>query len=114
MPTSIFERIIKREIPSEIVFENSDVVAFRDVNPQAPVHVLVVPKRRIDTLDDLVEEDLEIAGKLVLAATRVARELGLSENGYRLVINCREAGGQSVDHIHVHLLGGRQMKWPPG
>lgn len=114
MTETIFDRIIRREIPADIVHEDDDVLAFRDANPQAPTHVLFIPKRRVPTLDDLREEDGELIGKLVLAATRYARASGLAEDGYRLVVNCNEAGGQSVYHLHVHLLGGRQMAWPPG
>ena len=99
--------------PATIVFENEDVLAFRDIHPQAPVHILIVPRRPIPTVDDLEDGDAELAGKLLLAARDLARAEGLTR-GYRLVINCRHHGCQTVDHLHVHLLGGRQMKWPPG
>ncbi|MDX1626389.1 MAG: histidine triad nucleotide-binding protein [Wenzhouxiangellaceae bacterium] len=114
MSDDLFEKIVRREIPADIVFENDDLLAFRDVNPQAPVHVLVIPKRRIPTLNDLGEEDAELVGRMVLAAREIAEQEGIAEDGYRLNFNCNEQGGQSVYHIHLHLLGGRTMKWPPG
>lgn len=114
MSDDLFVRIIKREIPADIVFEDERVVAFRDIDPQAPVHVLVVPKRRIATVNDLSEDDAGLVGHMVLTARRIAADEGLDEDGYRLVMNCNEHGGQSVFHIHLHLLGGRPMKWPPG
>lgn len=114
MSDDLFEKIIRREIPADIVFENDDVLAFRDIDPQAPVHVLVIPKRRIATINDLAPGDAELIGRLVLVARKIAAEEGLSENGYRLVLNCNRDGGQSVYHIHLHLLGGRRMTWPPG
>jgi len=114
MSDDLFERIIRREIPADIVFENDEILAFRDINPQAPVHVLIIPKRRIATLNDLSEADADLVGRLVLVARGIAADEGLSADGYRLVFNCNHHGGQSVFHIHLHLLGGRQMGWPPG
>jgi histidine triad (HIT) family protein len=114
MSKDLFLKIISREIPAEIVFETDDVLAFRDINPQAPTHILIIPKIHIETTDDLTEVHESIAGKMVIAAVQIARMQGLSENGYRLVFNCKEHGGQMVFHIHLHLLGGRQMHWPPG
>ncbi len=114
MSDDLFERIIRREIPASIVFESDDILAFRDVNPQAPTHILIIPKRRIPTLNDLQEEDAVLVGQLVLTARQIAADEGLSEDGYRLVFNCNDHGGQSVYHIHLHLLGGRAMNWPPG
>jgi histidine triad (HIT) family protein len=114
MSGDLFLRIIKREIPADIVYETEDILAFRDINPQAPVHILVIPKIRIETTDDLSEDQEAIAGKLLLAAVHIARKEGIAQNGYRLVMNCREHGGQTVFHIHLHLLGGRQLHWPPG
>ncbi len=114
MSDELFLKIINREIPAEIVYETDELLAFRDINPQAPVHILIIPKQRIPTIDDLQPEHAELVGKLILAAAEIAREEGLSEDGYRLVMNCRAAGGQMVFHIHLHLLGGRQMTWPPG
>ncbi len=114
MLKDLFLKIINREIPADIVYETSEILAFRDINPQAPVHILVIPKKRIETTDDLTVSDEKIAGKLLIAATTIARSEGLSESGYRLVMNCKSDGGQTVSHIHMHLLGGRQMHWPPG
>ena len=114
MSDDLFLKIIEREIPADIVYEDEDVLAFRDINPQAPVHVLVIPKRRIPTLNDLEAADTGLIGKLVLIARQIAVDEGLGDDGYRLVFNCNEHGGQSVYHIHLHLLGGRRMQWPPG
>ncbi|MEX1097823.1 MAG: histidine triad nucleotide-binding protein [Planctomycetales bacterium] len=110
---TIFEKIIDREIPADIIHEDDRCVAFRDVNPQAPTHVLIVPKRKIVALADLEPADAELAGHLLVVAAQLAAMLGLA-NGYRAVINCGPDGGQSVDHLHVHLLGGRKLTWPPG
>jgi histidine triad (HIT) family protein len=109
-----FARIIRREIPADIVYEDEEVLAFRDISPQAPVHVLFIPKKPIATLNDLTEEDAALVGRLVLAATRYAKAEGIAEDGYRLVVNCNRHGGQSVYHLHLHLLGGRPLHWPPG
>lgn len=114
MSDDLFLKIIEREIPADIVFENDEMLAFRDINPQAPVHILIIPKRRIATLNDLETDDTELIGRLVLTARQLAADEGLAEDGYRLVFNCNENGGQSVYHIHLHLLGGRRMEWPPG
>jgi len=114
MADTLFGKIIRREIPADIVYEDDDVLAFRDINPQAPVHVLFIPKRAIATLNDATDRDAELIGKLVLAASAWAKKQGLADNGYRLVMNCNAHGGQTVFHIHVHLLAGRQMTWPPG
>ena len=114
MGDTIFSRIIRREIPADIVHEDDEVLGFRDVSPQAPTHVLFIPKREIPTLNDLRPDDATLVGKLVMAATAYAKAQGLAENGYRCVINCNKDGGQTVYHIHLHLLAGRQMHWPPG
>jgi histidine triad (HIT) family protein len=114
MSDTLFAKIIRREIPADIVYEDDDVLGFRDVNPQAPAHVLFIPKRPIATLNDLTEADAALAGKLVLAAVGYAKEQGFADDGYRCVINCNRDGGQSVYHLHLHLLGGRPMSWPPG
>jgi histidine triad (HIT) family protein len=114
MGDTIFEKIIRHEIPADIVYETDDVLAFRDLNPQAPVHVLFVPKRAIATLNDATAADAELIGKLVLAAADYAKREGFDKEGYRTVINCNEHGGQTVFHLHVHLLAGRRMTWPPG
>jgi len=114
MGDTIFGKIIRREIPADIVYQDDDVLAFRDLNPQAPVHVLFVPKKAIATLDSATAADTELLGKVLLATAAYARAEGLADQGYRTVINCNEHGGQTVFHLHVHLLAGRQMHWPPG
>ena len=114
MADELFLDIVNRRIPADIVYEDDRVLAFRDINPQAPVHILVIPKIRIETMDDLNSTHKELVGHMFLAAAEVARAEGISEDGYRVVMNCKKAGGQMVYHIHLHLLGGRQMSWPPG
>lgn len=114
MSDDLFMKIIEREISADIVHEDEELLAFRDIDPQAPVHILVVPKRRIATINDVKADDAALVGRMVLAAKKIAADEGLADDGYRLVFNCNEQGGQSVFHIHLHLLGGRQMKWPPG
>ena len=106
---SIFTKIINREIPSDIVFENDKVIAFKDINPQAPVHILVVPKKEIATVNDIKEEDKELIGEVYLAIGKIAADLGIAEEGYRVIANCNEYGGQEVFHIHFHLLGGEKL-----
>ncbi len=106
---SIFTKIINREIPSDIVFENDKVIAFKDINPQAPVHILVVPKKEIATINDIKEEDKELIGEVYLAIGKIAAHLGIAEEGYRVIANCNEYGGQEVFHIHFHLLGGEKL-----
>jgi histidine triad (HIT) family protein len=110
---TIFEKIITREIPAEIVLENENLVAFRDVNPQAPVHILIVPKRVLPRLADATPADRELLGELLLAAADIAKKMQL-KSGFRVVINSGPDAGESVPHLHVHLLGQRQMSWPPG
>jgi histidine triad (HIT) family protein len=110
---NIFLKIINRQIPSDIVYEDDQCLAFRDVNPQAPVHVLIIPKKVVPTHADLKEEDKAMMGHLHVVAARLAKKLGIQE-GYRLVLNCKEPAGQTVPHLHLHLLGGRPMRWPPG
>jgi len=114
MSDCLFCKICNGEIPADIVFENDDVLAFNDVNPQAPVHTLIIPKRHISTVNDLTQSDESIMGKLYTAAKIIAAEKDVSEEGYRLVVNCNEKAGQTVFHIHMHLLAGRAMTWPPG
>lgn len=114
MSDNLFLKIIDREIPAEIVYEDDDVLAFNDVNPQAPLHVLIIPKKHIRTLNDMGDEDEVLVGKLLNVARKIASEKGVAEDGYRVVMNCNEGAGQSVFHIHLHLLGGRQLVWPPG
>lgn len=110
---TLFQKIIDKELPAEIIHEDDRCIAFRDINPQAPTHVLIVPRKAIPSLDDLAEDDRELMGHLFLVAKQLAERLGLT-GGYRTVINCGPEAGQSVDHVHVHLLGGRPMNWPPG
>lgn len=114
MSDDLFLKIINREIPADIIYETDDVLAFRDINPQAPLHALIIPKQHIATMNDLEPEHSELIGKLFLAAREIAESEGVAENGYRVVMNCNQDGGQAVYHIHLHILGGRQMGWPPG
>jgi histidine triad (HIT) family protein len=111
---TIFAKIIAREIPADIVYETDTVLAFRDIQPQAPVHVLVIPKKPVVSLDHAQAEDAALMGELMLACGEVARREGLDVGGYRVVTNIGKKGGQSVYHLHFHVLGGRQMAWPPG
>jgi len=104
--------MIAGEIKPDVVYEDDSVLAFRDINPQAPVHILIIPKIHVETLNDL--DDSVLAGKLLQTAIKLAKQEGLAEEGYRTVLNCNEKGGQEVFHLHMHLLGGRQMQWPPG
>ncbi|MEX0935608.1 MAG: histidine triad nucleotide-binding protein [Gemmatimonadota bacterium] len=110
----IFCRIARDEVPSQIVQRDDEVVAFEDLDPQAPRHVLVIPRRHISSVDDLDPGDAELAGRVLLASAEIARREGFAANGYRLVTNVGKDGGQSVDHWHVHLLAGRALSWPPG
>jgi histidine triad (HIT) family protein len=113
MADNIFLKIINRQIKANIIHEDDLCLAFHDVSPQAPVHVLIIPKKVIETHDQLTADDQAVIGHLHLVAVKLARQLGLA-NGYRLVINCSQDGGQSVPHLHMHLLGGRALGWPPG
>ena len=110
----LFCKIADGSIPSEVVHRDNDLVAFRDIRPQAPVHILIIPTRHIETVLDLREEDNRLLGKMVMLANRLAKDEGIAEDGFRLVLNCKRHGGQEVYHIHLHLLGGRAMGWPPG
>ena len=110
----LFCKIVTGEIPAAIVLDDVDIMAFRDVNPVAPTHLLVIPKQHIATINDTNPKDEKLLGKMVLAAQRLARQEGFSDAGYRLVVNVNANGGQTVSHIHLHVLGGRQMTWPPG
>lgn len=114
MSEDLFLKIIAREIPAEIVYENDDVLAFKDLNPQAPLHVLIIPKERTRTINEMQEKDAALFGKLFIAAKEIAAEAGVAEDGYRVVMNCNAAAGQTVFHVHLHLLAGRQFSWPPG
>jgi histidine triad (HIT) family protein len=112
MSDCLFCKMVDGIIKPDVVFEDENVLAFRDINPQAPVHILIIPKRHIATLNEL--DDTLLAGQIIQAASKIAAQEGLSENGYRTVFNCNKHGGQEVYHLHLHLLGGRQMRWPPG
>lgn len=113
MPTCIFCQIASGEVPSEIVFKNEEIVAFNDINPEAPVHLLIVPIKHIDSLNTAEAEDAALIGRMLLIAARLAKDNKL-EKGYRLVLNVGREAGQSIDHLHLHLLGGRYLNWPPG
>lgn len=114
MSDTIFGKIARGEMEADVVYENDNVVAFRDINPQAPTHVLIIPRKPIPTLNDISPGDREMLGELFLAAKEVARLEGIESSGYRVVMNCGEGAGQSVFHIHLHVLGGRTLEWPPG
>jgi histidine triad (HIT) family protein len=114
MTDTIFGKIARGEIPADLVYEDDDLVAFRDISPQAPMHILIIPRKPIPTLNDAGPDDAELIGKLFLAAARVAKEAGIAERGYRTVVNCNAAAGQTVFHLHLHVLGGRPLQWPPG
>ncbi len=111
---TLFEKIVARQIPAKIEYEDDLVLAFRDIHPQAPTHILIVPKKPIARIDEATAEDQVVLGHLLLKAAQIARQIGLEATGYRLVINNGRDGGESVPHLHVHLLGGRGMAWPPG
>ena len=110
----LFCKIVAEEISADIIYESDDAIAFRDINPQAPTHVLIIPRQHIATLNDLQPGDESIVGSLHMAANQIAAIEGLPDEGYRVVMNCNEAAGQTVFHLHLHLLGGRAMNWPPG
>lgn len=111
---TIFSKIIRKEIPAKIVHEDDLCLAFHDIAPQAPVHVLVIPKKEIVSMREITGADQALLGHLMLTASKVAHQLGLADGGYRLVVNTGRNGGQSVDHLHIHILGGRALSWPPG
>ena len=106
---TIFSKIIEGEIDADIVYQDEDVTAFRDINPQAPTHILIVPNKEIPTVNDLTEDDVQVTGRMLLVASQLAKEEGIDEDGYRLLINCNEHGGQEVFHLHMHLIGGRPL-----
>jgi histidine triad (HIT) family protein len=110
----LFCKIVDGDLPADIVYENDMLVAFRDINAKAPTHILLIPRRHIATMNDLQNGDESLAGELFLTAAKIAADQGLADDGYRVVMNCNEAAGQSVFHIHLHLMGGRTMGWPPG
>ena len=111
---TLFEKIIARQIPARIAYEDDSVLAFHDINPQAPTHVLIVPKKPLPRVAAATDDDVQVLGHLLLKAAQIARELGIENSGYRLVINNGHDGGESVPHLHCHLLGGRALAWPPG
>lgn len=111
---TLFQKISDREVPADFVYEDDEIMAFRDINPQAPVHVLIVPKEVVENVNALEPRHTELIGRMVLTARQIARDEGLAEDGYRLVLNTGANAGQSVYHIHIHLLGGRYLEWPPG
>lgn len=113
MAETIFDKIIDKSIPAEILYEDELALAFSDINPQAPVHFLVIPKKQIATINDITEADREVVGHLYLVAAKLAAEKGFADQGYRAVMNCNEYGGQTVYHIHLHVLAGKPMGWPP-
>ncbi len=113
--STIFSKIINKEIPADVVFESDSILAFKDINPQAPVHILIIPKIEIPKVTDInVKEHDGLLGEMISTANKLAKDMGIAEEGFRLVFNCGDNGGQEVYHLHLHLLGGRQMKWPPG
>ncbi|HYW75240.1 MAG TPA: histidine triad nucleotide-binding protein [Gammaproteobacteria bacterium] len=114
MEDCLFCRMVAGAIKPDIVYEDEDLIAFRDINPQAPVHILIVPRRHIATANELASDDTVLAGRLILVAGEIAKAEGVDESGYRLVMNCNEGAGQSVFHLHLHLLAGRRLGWPPG
>lgn len=114
MTDCLFCRIAGGQIPAKIAYEDPDLIAFHDINPQAPVHLQIIPRRHIARVSEAAEADAPLLAKLIFTANRLARELKISEPGYRIVINCNPGAGQSVYHLHLHLLGGRPMRWPPG
>ncbi len=112
---TIFSKIISKDIPADIVYEDESILAFKDVNPQAPVHILIIPKTEISKISEInLDEHSQLLGQMIDRANKIAKDLNIDEDGYRLVFNCGPKGGQEVYHLHLHLLGGRQMKWPPG
>ena len=110
----LFCKIAAGEIPADVVFESEDVVAFRDINPKAPTHVLIIPRKHVATINEMTSNDIDDVGKLFLAAGQIAKNEGIDADGYRVTMNCNEAAGQTVFHLHLHLMGGRRMNWPPG
>ena len=110
----IFCNIIKKEIPANIIYENESILAFNDIHPRAPIHQLIVPKKHIATLNELTDDDTKLVGEMIQRASLLAEKFGIAQSGYRTVFNCNADGGQVVFHLHLHLIGGRKLKWPPG
>ena len=109
----LFCKIAKKELPSEILYEDDEFLVFKDINPQAPIHLLIIPKEHLESVDHLREKDKELIGRLFLLAQKIARDQGIAKSGYRLVLNVGKNAGQTIDHLHLHLLGGRSLPWPP-
>lgn len=114
MEDCIFCKIVKGDIPSEKVYEDELILAFKDINPEAPIHIVVIPKKHIESLNELTEKDADIVAHIYIKTKELAQELGINKKGYRIVTNCGEQGGQTVNHLHFHVLGGRNLQWPPG
>ena len=112
--STIFKKIINKEIQADIIYENNSILCFKDVNAVAPIHLLIIPKKEISTVNDIEIRDKELIGEMFIVAKKVAKKLDIDKNGYRLVINCNSDAGQTVNHLHMHLLGGRTLTWPPG
>tara|TARA_Y100001970_G_C13713654_1_gene593174 strand:+ start:163 stop:504 length:342 start_codon:yes stop_codon:yes gene_type:complete len=112
--STIFEKIINKELSAEIVYETENILAFKDINPVAPIHILIIPKYNIPTVNDVTEGDSKVLAELFLSAKTISKQMGLEKDGYRLVVNCNENGGQTVYHLHMHLIGGQKLGWPPG
>ena len=112
--STIFKKIIDKEINADIVYENDKVLAFKDINPVSPIHILIIPKKEIPTINDISSNDKELLGEMFITAQKIAKKLNINKNGYRVGFNCNEDGGQTVFHLHMHLLGGRSFSWPPG
>ena len=111
---TVFKKIIDKEIPADVVYEDDLCLAFRDIDPKAPTHIILIPKKEIPSMAEVLEDDKELIGHLYIVASKIAKDEGISDSGYRLVVNTNNEGGQEVYHLHIHLLGGRQMTWPPG
>ena len=112
--STIFKKIIDKEINADIVYENDNILAFKDVNPVTPIHILIIPKKEIPTINDISENEKSLIGEMFIIAGEIAKKLKINKSGYRVVFNCNEDGGQTVFHLHMHLLGGRSLSWPPG
>ena len=112
--STIFDKIINKEIPSDIIFENDRILAFKVINPQSPIHILIIPKKQIATVNDIDTSDINLVGELIYTAKQISKDMGFSDSGYRLTINCGDDGCQTVNHLHLHLLAGRKFNWPPG
>ena len=112
--STIFKKIIDKEIPSDIIYENDKILCFKDINSVAPIHILIIPKKEISTVNDISDSDKNLIGEMFIGAKHIAKKLNICDDGYRLVVNCNKDGGQTVFHLHMHLLAGKKFKWPPG